>query len=78
MVWAGLAFRHWGGFRVHARDGYVGFVEDMLFGSDTEAPAALAVRSQHLRSRVEFVPLDEIVEIVPSERRLVLRAIPPN
>jgi hypothetical protein len=78
LLRAGLAFRHCGGFRVHSPDGYIGFVEDVLFGCDADRPVALAVRSGLFRPRVELVALEDIVEILPSERRLIVRALPPS
>lgn len=72
---AGVTFRHYRGFRVYSHDGNVGYVEDVLFGHDRERPLALAVRSGLFHSRIELVAFDDIVEILPSERRLVVTAL---
>ena len=75
---AGLSSRRCRGFRVQSPDGHVGFVEEVLYGSDPEEPAALAVRSGIFCQRVEIVALEAIVEIVASERRIVVRGLPAS
>jgi hypothetical protein len=69
-----LAFRHCAGFRVESADGHIGFVEDVLFGSDPERPSALAIRSGLFSRHVDLVALEDIEEVVPNERRIRLRA----
>lgn len=78
MPRTGLAFRHCGGFHVYSPEGHIGFVEDVLFGCDAERPAALAIRSGLFRARVAVVALEDVVEILPAERRLVVKALPPS
>ncbi len=69
-----LAFRHCAGFRVESPDGHIGFVEDVLFGSDPERPSALAIRKGLFSRHVDLVALEDVEEVVPNERRIRLRS----
>lgn len=60
--------RHCEGFRVEAREGRVGFVEEVET-SESERPVALLVRDgpAHIR-----IPVDEIDEVALEGERIVL------
>jgi uncharacterized protein YrrD len=62
------------GFAVVRGGRRVGVVDDVVFGKDTTLPEHLLVRSGLLRRRRRLVPVSAITEIVPSEKRVVLRA----
>jgi len=68
-----LAFRHCSGFRVEWPDGEIGFVEDVLFGSDPDRPAALAVRCERPGGDVEIVALEAVEAVYAGERRIRLQ-----
>ncbi len=60
------------GFRVDSANGRLGIVEDVLYGTDPERPAALAVRGGLFGTRVELVPIEQLAVVEPSRRRVKL------
>jgi hypothetical protein len=64
------------GFRVDSPDGRVGFVSELRFGSSMERPDALGVRAGLFGRLLLTVPVEEVAEILPRERRMILRASP--
>jgi hypothetical protein len=64
------------GYRVEADDRRVGTVADVLFHARHDRPDAIVVRSGLLRSRFVVVPVEDVEEIVPRERRLRLGRVP--
>ncbi len=60
------------GYRVEAPGGRVGTVESLRFGSRHDRPDFLVVRAGALRPRFVVVPVDDVEEIVPARRRVVL------
>lgn len=66
------------GFVVDSPAGRVGFVEGVRFRSRLDRPDLLAVRAGLLRRRRLLVPIEEVVNIVPREERLILRAAPAS
>ena len=64
------------GFRVDSPDGRVGFVSELRFGTSMARPDVLAVRAGLLGRLLLIVPVEQVAEIVPRERRIVLRASP--
>lgn len=62
------------GFGVYTSMARVGTVEEVRFASDGDRPAALAVRAGLLGSWRLLVPVDQVAEVVPRERRVVLRS----
>jgi hypothetical protein len=63
------------GFRVEAPGGRIGQVKAIRFGSTAE-PEALEVRAGLLGRRVLLIPISEIEDVIPEERRLVLQPHP--
>lgn len=64
------------GYRVEAGDRRVGTVADVLFRARHDRPDAIVVRTRVLRSRFAVVPVEDVEEIVPRERRLRLGPSP--
>lgn len=62
------------GFKVVSPRGRLGIVEDVLYGAERERPSALAVRGGLFGTRVELVPVEEVVHVVPRSKLLALRA----
>jgi hypothetical protein len=62
------------GFGVYTNLARVGTVEEVRFGADGDRPAALAVRAGLLGSWRLLVPVDQVAEIEPGARRIVLRS----
>jgi hypothetical protein len=60
------------GFRVSSPDGYVGIVEEVLYGVE-EIPAALVVSSGLFLKRLLLVGREEVLEIASKRRSLFLR-----
>ena len=60
------------GFRLDAEGRRVGVVEDVLYGQDRD-PAALLVRGGLFGTRVMIVPVEEVREVVPRSKRVILR-----
>ena len=61
------------GFAVHTQLTRVGTVEAVRKDPGADRPAALTVRAGLVGSWLLEVPFDQIAEVVPSERRIVLR-----
>jgi hypothetical protein len=72
----GNLLRRCEGFRVDSPNGRGGFVAELRYGSSVEEPDAIAVRAGLLGRLLLIVPTGEIEEIVPSERRVLLRRSP--
>jgi hypothetical protein len=62
------------GFRVESPDSRIGFVEEVV--GCPEQPEALVIRPGLLGARVLIVPVAEIVALIPSQERVVLRGSP--
>jgi hypothetical protein len=63
------------GFRVDSPVGRVGLVAELRFGSSADRPDALVVRVGLLGRRL-LIPVGQVAEVIPAERRVVLRAAP--
>ena len=62
------------GFRVDDLDGRrVGVVEHVVYQSRIDCPDMVAVTGGMWRPRTREVPVDEVVEVVPSQSTLVVR-----
>ena len=61
------------GFRVESPAGRIGTVRGVRFGSSSE-PEVLEVRAGLLGRRLLLVPVHEIKEMIPEEKRIILRA----
>jgi hypothetical protein len=72
----GSSLRRCEGFRVDSPNGRVGFVEELRYGSSLEAPDAVAVRAGLFGRLLLIIPTEEIEEIFPRERRVLLRRSP--
>jgi hypothetical protein len=59
------------GFRVEAAGRRLGIVEDVLYG-DGGDPAALLVRGGLFGTRAILVPVEDVSEVVPRVKRVVL------
>ena len=59
------------GFEVLGPDGRVGVVEAVLEGPTGE-PEELAVRAVLFSRRILFMPIEEVVEVDPGARRVLL------
>ncbi|MGB2952028.1 MAG: PRC-barrel domain-containing protein [Gaiellaceae bacterium] len=64
------------GYRVEGSDGRVGTVADVLFRARHDRPDALVVRVGLFRTRFVVVPVEDVLEILPGEQRLILRRMP--
>jgi hypothetical protein len=64
------------GFRVDSPDGRVGFVEEVRYASRSDRPDVIVVRAGLLGRLLLIVPVGEIAEIFPREKRMVLRRSP--
>jgi hypothetical protein len=64
------------GFRVDSADGRFGLVEAVMFRTRPDEADALVVRAGVLGRRLVIVPIDDIGEVVPRRKRLVLARIP--
>lgn len=64
------------GYRVETATGKLGTVESLRFDSRHDRPDFLVVRTRAFRPRYLAVPVDDVVEIVPGERRVLVRAAP--
>ena len=64
------------GFRVDSPDGRVEFVSELRFGTSMARPDALAVRACLFGRLLLIVPVEQVLEVVPQERRIVLRVSP--
>jgi len=70
----GYWLRRCEGFRVESPNGRIGFVEEVV--GRPEQPEALLIRAGLLGARVLIVPVTEIVALIPSQERVVLRGSP--
>jgi hypothetical protein len=61
------------GFRVESNDGRVGIVEEIRF-SPNRRPEALAVRTGLFRTRLLLVPIDDVREVTPRTKRVLVRS----
>jgi hypothetical protein len=61
------------GFRVDSRGARIGTVEDVLYGSELDQPAALLIRTGIFVRRLESISVDEIEAIDPRAQRLSVR-----
>ena len=64
------------GFRVDSPDGRVGFVSELRFGTSMARPDARTVRAGLFGRLLLIVPVEQVAEVLPQERRIVLRASP--
>src|SRR5439155_12153506 len=64
------------GFRVDSPDGRVGFVAELRFGTSMARPDALAVRAGLFGRLLLIVLVEQVAELLPQERRIVLRGSP--
>jgi len=64
------------GFRVDCADGSVGFVAELRSATSMARPDALAVRGGLFSRLLLIVPVERVAEVLPQERRIVLRASP--
>lgn len=62
------------GFRVDSPDGRVGFVEDILF--EGGRPETLVVRAGRLGRRLLLVSTENVEQVVPRRKRIVLHGSP--
>jgi hypothetical protein len=63
------------GFRVESARRVIGTVHGLRFHDSIE-PELLEVRTGFLGRRVLLIPVERVEEIVPKEKRVVLRASP--
>jgi hypothetical protein len=63
------------GFRVESGGAVIGTVADLRYGPSTrwDHPTALAVRAGRGGSRTLLIPADQVTEVVPEERLVVVR-----
>ena len=61
------------GFRVESNDGPSGIVEEVCLSAGGQ-PEALAVRTGLFRSRLLLVPIDDVEEVLPQRKRVLLRS----
>jgi hypothetical protein len=61
------------GFHVETSSGRLGIVENVLYGADPDRPAALAVRGGLFGTRVELVPIEQVADLEPRQKRVTLR-----
>jgi hypothetical protein len=61
------------GFAVHTQLARVGTVEAVRIEPGADRPASLTVRAGLVGTWLLEVPLDQVAEVVPRERRIVLR-----
>jgi hypothetical protein len=64
------------GFRVDCPVGRVGFVAELRFGTSMARPDALAVRAGLFGRLLLIVPVEQVAELLPQERRIILRGSP--
>ena len=61
------------GFRVESNDGRVGIVEEIRFSPNGQ-PEALAVRTGLFRTRLVLVPIDDVQDVTPRTKRVLVRS----
>ena len=64
------------GFRVDTPAGRLGLVELVMLRTRPDEPDALVVRVGVLGRRLVVVPVDEVLDVLPRRRRIVLRRVP--
>lgn len=64
------------GFRVDSPDGRFGLVEAVMFRRRPDEPDALVVRAGVLGRRLVLVPIDDVADVVPRRKRIVLSRTP--
>lgn len=64
------------GFCVESPDGRIGFVAELRFSSRIDRPDELVVHAGLLGRRILIVPVSEVTEIRPGQRRIVLGRSP--
>lgn len=64
------------GFRVDSPDGRFGLVEAVMLRVRPDEADALVVRAGVLGRRLVIVPIEDVAEIAPRRKRLVLARIP--
>jgi hypothetical protein len=64
------------GFRVDTPAGRLGFVELVMLRARPDEPDALVVRVGVLGRRLVVVPAEEVADVLPRRRRIVLRRVP--
>jgi hypothetical protein len=62
------------GFRLEAGGKRLGIVEDVLYGHDRD-PAALLVRGGLFGTRATIVAVEDVVEVIPSSKRVIVREV---
>lgn len=62
------------GYRIETAHRKVGTVESLTFESRADRPDALVVRTGFLRRKTLVIPITDVVEILPREERIVVRA----
>lgn len=62
------------GFGVYGPFAQIGVVEDVRLDRESGRPALLSVRAGLLGSWLVHVPVDEVEEVSPARRRIVLRS----
>jgi hypothetical protein len=64
------------GFRVDSPDGRFGLVEAVMFRRRPDEPDALVVRAGVLGRRLVLVPIDDVADVAPRRKRVVLSRVP--
>ncbi len=71
-----LSHRHWHGFRVVFQDRAPGSVDELLFASGGDEPAAFAIRVGSTREPVALVGVDDVEDVSHETRTIRVRAVP--
>lgn len=66
------------GFRVDTPQGRFGLVEAVMFRSRPDEPDALIVRAGLLTRRLVLVPIEDVAQVAPERRRVVLSQAPED
>jgi hypothetical protein len=64
------------GFRVDSPEGRFGLVEAVMFRVRPDEPDALIVRAGVLGRRLVIVPIEDVADIAPRRKRVILRRVP--
>ena len=62
------------GFGVFGPSAQIGVVEDVRFDAESGRPTLLSVRAGLVGSWLVHVPVDQVDEVIPTDRRIVLRS----
>jgi hypothetical protein len=62
------------GFGVFGPSAQIGVVEDVRFDGESGHPTLLSVRAGLVGSWLVHVPVDQVDEVSPTDRRIVLRS----